>query len=170
MKPHASKLKTAGVELSRICEEAVRLERRLEQVRDSVLTVAAEETVPEASNRFPVREEVRAYRWTGQGLKTRPELATKVQSALGLDTKREAEVVIEAVVTAIERTLIENLNQNGFSLKLGGFGKFSVHHRPGTFRKIPFTGETKMTKAKRKVKFVALGRLRRLEDVADFGR
>jgi len=35
----------------------------------------------------------------------------------------------------------------------------------GTYRKIPLTGKTRMTSAKREVKFVAIGRLRRLQRV-----
>jgi nucleoid DNA-binding protein len=70
-----------------------------------------------------------------------------------------------AVVDALEETLTENLGQNGFSIKLGKFGKFSIRHRPGTHRRIPLTGETSMTSTKRKVKFVAIGRLRQLERV-----
>ena len=71
--------------------------------------------------------------------------------------------MIGAVVDALEHTLLNNLGTDGFSMKLGGFGKFTVRHRPGVYRKIPFTGETKMTRAARKIKFVALGQLRASE-------
>lgn len=97
-------------------------------------------------------------------LTTRPELIAKVKAALGVGTK-EAERGAGAVVGALEETLIEHIGENGFSIKLGKFGKFSIHHRPSTYRKIPLTGETRMTKTKRKVKFVAIGRLRQLEKV-----
>jgi nucleoid DNA-binding protein len=50
-------------------------------------------------------------------------------------------------------------------LKLGSFGKFSVRHKPGILRKIPFTGETILTKDRRKVRFIGLGRLRQGEQV-----
>lgn len=98
--------------------------------------------------------------------KTREEVFAKVQSDLCLHTKKEAEYVVDVVIWALEQTLTEHLNDNGFYIKLGGFGKFSIRHRPGTYRKIPFTGETRMTSTKRKVKFVALGRLRQLEKVS----
>jgi len=48
-------------------------------------------------------------------------------------------------------------------MKLNSFGKFTVKHRLGTLRRIPFTGETKITDNKRKIRFIALGPLRRLE-------
>ncbi len=101
----------------------------------------------------------------GSCWKTRAEVFVKVQAGLSLHTKKEAEHVVDVVVGALEQTLTEHLNNNGFSIKLGSFGKFSVRHRPGTYRKIPLTGEMKMTKTKRKVKFVALGRLRLFEKV-----
>jgi nucleoid DNA-binding protein len=93
------------------------------------------------------------------------ELAMRVQQALGLATKKEAEMVVDAVVTALEATLLNNLGSDGFTLKLGGFGKFSVRHKPGILRKIPFTGETIQTKDRRKVTFVSLGALRQRERV-----
>ena len=95
----------------------------------------------------------------------RQELASKVQQALALPTKKEAEVVVDAVVAALEATLLNNLGSNGFTLKLGSFGKFSVRHTSGILRKIPFTGNTILTKDKRKVRFVSLGELRRQERI-----
>ncbi len=95
--------------------------------------------------------------------KGRDELLVRVQQVMGLATKKEADAVIDAVVFCLESTLLNNLNADGFTIKLGGFGKFSVRHRPGTLRKIPFTGEIKQTKARRKIKFVALGVLRQRE-------
>ena len=53
--------------------------------------------------------------------------------------------------------------RTAFTLKLGSFGKFSVRHKPGILRKIPFTGETILTKDRRKVRFVSLGSLRQCE-------
>jgi nucleoid DNA-binding protein len=93
------------------------------------------------------------------------ELSARVQEALALATKKEAELVVEAVVAALEATLLNNLGTNGFTLKLGSFGKFSVRHKPGIPRRIPFTGETILTKDRRKVRFISLGRLRHYETV-----
>lgn len=99
-------------------------------------------------------------------LSGREELALRVQQALALPTKKQAEMIVDAVVTALEATLLNNFGSNGFTLKLGTFGKFSVRHKSGILRKIPFTGETILTKYKRKVRFVSLGSLRQCERVS----
>jgi nucleoid DNA-binding protein len=95
----------------------------------------------------------------------REELAGRVQQELGLPTKKQAEMVLDTVVAALEATLLNNLGTDGFTLKLGSFGKFYVRHKPGIRRKIGYTGETIQTKALRKVKFVSLGSLRQRERV-----
>jgi nucleoid DNA-binding protein len=92
-------------------------------------------------------------------------LAVRVQGALSLPTKKEAEMVADAVIAALEATLLNNLGTDGFTLKLNGFGKFFVRHKPGIRRKIGFSGETIQTKALRKVKFVSLGSLRQRERI-----
>jgi nucleoid DNA-binding protein len=99
----------------------------------------------------------------GSVRKGRDELISLAQRALMLSTKKEAEVIVNAVVACLERTLLNHLATDGFTIKLNSFGKFSVRHKPGTLRKIPFTGETKQTKTLRKVKFVSLGTLRQRE-------
>jgi nucleoid DNA-binding protein len=104
-------------------------------------------------------------------LRGRDELAVRVQQALVLPTKKEAEHIVDAVIGSLEATLLNNLATNGFTLKLGGFGKFSIRHKPGILRRIPFTGETILTRDRRKVRFVSLGELRQLEKVnAPIGR
>jgi nucleoid DNA-binding protein len=95
----------------------------------------------------------------------RDELAMRVQQALALPTKKEAKHVVDAVIGSLEATLLNNLGVDGFTLKLGSFGKFSVRHKPGILRKIPFTGETILTKNRRMVRFVSLGSLRQCERV-----
>jgi len=102
-------------------------------------------------------------------LRGREELAVRVQQALALPTKKQAEMVVEAVIECLEATLLNNLGTNGFMLKLGSFGKFSVRHKAGILRKIPFTGETLLTKDRRKITFVSLGSLRQCERVERFG-
>ncbi len=97
--------------------------------------------------------------------KGREELAARVQQSLALATKKEANYIVNGVVESLEATLLNNLGTDGFTLKLGGFGKFSVRHKPGILRKIPFTGETILTKDRRKVTFVSLGSLRQRERV-----
>jgi len=96
-------------------------------------------------------------------------LAARVQQMLMVPTKREAEHIIEAVIYSLESTLLNNLGTNGFTLKLGSFGKFSVRHKPGILRKIPFTGETILTQDRRKIGFVSLGALRQHERVEPAG-
>ena len=98
-------------------------------------------------------------------LKGREELVTRVQQALLLPTKKEAEHVVNVVIYGLEATLLNNLGTNGFTMKLGSFGKFSVRHKPGILRKIPFTGKTILTKGKRKIRFISLGALRQSEAV-----
>jgi nucleoid DNA-binding protein len=95
----------------------------------------------------------------------REELVVRVQQALALPTKKEAEMVVDTVVAALEATLLNNLATDGFTLKLGSFGKFSVRHKAGILRKIPFTGQTILTMDRRKVRFVSLGALRQCEKV-----
>jgi nucleoid DNA-binding protein len=67
------------------------------------------------------------------------------------------EQVVDVVIDSLQTTLLNNLGANGFTLKLGSFGKFSIRHRPGILRKVPFTGKTILTKDKRKVRFASLG-------------
>jgi nucleoid DNA-binding protein len=95
----------------------------------------------------------------------RNELAETVQTALSLRTKKEAEYVVNPVIISLETTLLNNLDTDGFTLKLNGFGKFSVRHRPGILRKIGFTGETIQTKTMRKIRFISLAALRQRERV-----
>jgi len=95
----------------------------------------------------------------------RDELTARVQQALALPTKKQAEMVMDTVVAALEATLLSNLETNGFTLKLGSFGKFSVRHKTGILRRIPFTGETILTKDRRKVRFISLGSLRQRERI-----
>ena len=99
----------------------------------------------------------------------RDELMARIQAKLCLATKKEAEYLMNVVISCVEETLLNNLDVNGYTIKLGSFGKLSVRHKSGTLRKIPFTGETKLTKDKRKIRFISLGMLRRMERV-DGGR
>jgi len=92
-------------------------------------------------------------------------LAARVQQALALPTRKETEHVINVVVGSLEATLLNNLGTSGFTLKLGSFGKFSVRHKSGILRRIPFTGKTILTKDRRKVTFISLGELRQRERV-----
>lgn len=92
-------------------------------------------------------------------------MAVTVQRALALATKKQAAHVIDAVIESLEITLLNHLGTDGFTLKLGSFGKFFVRHKPGICRKVGFTGETIQTKMRRTIKFVSLGALRQRERV-----
>lgn len=96
----------------------------------------------------------------------RDELVLRVQQKMGLATKKEAQMIVDAVISALEETLLNNLALDGFTLKLGSFGKFSVRHRTGILRRIPFTGNTMLTMDRRKVRFISLGSLRQCERVS----
>jgi nucleoid DNA-binding protein len=98
-------------------------------------------------------------------LRGRDELVARVQQALALPTKKEAHHVVDAVIASLEATLLNNLAADGFTLKLGSFGKLSVRHRAGVHKRVPFTGKTILTKDMRKIRFVSLGVLRQLEKV-----
>ncbi|MGO9335923.1 MAG: HU family DNA-binding protein [Terracidiphilus sp.] len=91
------------------------------------------------------------------------ELALRVQAALHLVTKKEADCLVNVFISCLEDTLVEHLAEGGYYIKLNGFGKFIVHHRPAIRRRIGFTGETRDVPVKRKVKFTGLGKLRQLE-------
>ena len=80
-----------------------------------------------------------------------------------MPTKKDAEHVINAVIRSLETTLLNHLGTDGFTLKLNGFGKFYVRHRPGIRRKVGFSGETVQTKLRRKIRFISLGALRQRE-------
>ena len=69
----------------------------------------------------------------------REELARRVQAALSLATKKEAESLVDIFVSCLEDTLIEHLAEDDYSIKLGGFGRFVVHHHPPIRRKIGFS-------------------------------
>ena len=91
------------------------------------------------------------------------ELALRVQAALNLATKKEATDLANVLVSCLEDTLVDHLAEDGYSIKLGAFGKFAVHHRPAIRRRIGFSGEIRDVPVRRKVKFIGLGRLRQLE-------
>jgi nucleoid DNA-binding protein len=91
------------------------------------------------------------------------ELVLRVQAALSLATKKEAELVVGTFIDCLEGTLLSHLDEAEFSVKLNGFGKFTVHHKPSIWRKVGYSGEMTRTKPRRTVRFVSLGRLRLFE-------
>lgn len=93
----------------------------------------------------------------------RETIAARVREELKLSSDREANHYVNTVTDAIVAEIRENIEVNGFTLKLPGFGKFEVRHKQGKMRKIPLTGKTQMTADKRKVKFIPLSEIRELE-------
>jgi nucleoid DNA-binding protein len=91
------------------------------------------------------------------------ELALRVQVALSLATKAQSQSLVNVFVSCLEDTLVDHLAEDGFFLKLNGFGKFTVRHRPSIRKKVGFSGETRDIQPKRRVKFLVLGKLRQLE-------
>ena len=91
------------------------------------------------------------------------ELALRVQAALNLVTRKEADCLVNVFVSCLEDTRVDHLEEDGYYLKLNGFGKFIVHHRPPIRRRIGFSGEVRDLPVKRKVKFTGIGKLRQLE-------
>jgi len=162
----------ASDELADIHSDVLRLEKRIEGGWHTVREAVTQLSIPDARGTSPMWDPALAsrYRRNGHPMKTNPELTANVQAVLNLETKKEAEIVIGAVVDALEHTLLNNLGTDGFSMKLGGFGKFKVRHTRPTRRRIGFSGETVTTKAKRKVRFVPLGMLRSSEDVREESR
>lgn len=159
-------IQTAREELTNLRSEVLTLAEQIQAtqrtLREATEALSDQEQRPVSTPRAAPNP---AYRLRGFPLKTNPELCARVQQALSLETKKEAEIAVGAVIEALEQTLLNNLSIEGFSLKLGGFGKFKVRHLKPTKRRVGFSGETVTTKAKRKVKFVPLGMLRLSENV-----
>lgn len=159
-------IQTAIEELTKVRSELLNLEQRIETAQRTLREAREATHLEEQRPVSPPRATpMPPYRLQGLPLKTNVELCARVQQILRLETKKEAEVAVGAVIDALEQTLLNNLSTEGFSLKLGGFGKFKVRHLKPTTRRVGFSGETVITKAKRKVKFVPLGTLRLSEKV-----
>jgi nucleoid DNA-binding protein len=93
----------------------------------------------------------------------RDTVGALVRQTLNLSSDREANFVVNTVTDSIVAVITENIDIDGFTLKLPRFGKFKVRHTQGRMRKIPLTGKTQMTADKRKVKFIPLSDFRELE-------
>lgn len=51
-------------------------------------------------------------------------MAARVQQALALATKKEADYIVNVVVESLEATLLNNLGTDGFTLKLGSLRQY----------------------------------------------
>jgi len=93
------------------------------------------------------------------------ELVNRVRVALNLRTRKQAEHTLNAVIAAIEETLVAHQHEDGYQLRLGSLCRCLIRHRPALHRKAGFSGELTVP-AKRKVKFRVLGELKKRETVA----
>lgn len=94
----------------------------------------------------------------------REVLVERVRRELGLKTQKDAVFITNAVLGELLELLKENLDEDGFTVKVPLLGKFSVRHVPSRQRKNPFKdGVVMTTRPKRQVRFLALGELRELE-------
>jgi nucleoid DNA-binding protein len=71
--------------------------------------------------------------------------------------------LVRVVTDSIVQVIRENIDTNGFELKLPSFGKFIVRHKQDKRRLIRLTGKIQLTADKRKVKFHPLAKFRVLE-------
>ncbi len=99
----------------------------------------------------------------------REEFVLRVQTALALPTKKQAEELVAVFISCLEDTLLHHLGEHRFTIKLGGLGKLSVRHRPASRKRLGFSGEVREIPPKRKVKFIGLGKLRQREATGDGG-
>lgn len=86
---------------------------------------------------------------------TKAELADTLFGEMGLN-KREAKEFVEAFFERICCTV-----EQGSTVKLSGFGNFSVHHKNSRPGRNPKTGEAVPISARRVVTFHASGKLKK---------
>ena len=80
-----------------------------------------------------------------------------------MTSDRQADHLFNTVTDSIVQVIRDNIDTDGFELKLPGFGKFVVRHKRGKRRLIRLTGKIQLTADKRKVKFLPLAKFRELE-------
>lgn len=93
----------------------------------------------------------------------RSAIVTRLKEKLNIDTVAQADRTVKAVFECVIEEIAANITSDGFKLKIPGFGQFKVTHTEEKERRIPTTGELKLTPGKRKVKFNTGAELRALE-------
>jgi len=93
----------------------------------------------------------------------RGTVAALVRTKLHLPSDRQADHLVNTVTDSIVQVMRDNIDTDGFELKLPSFGKFVVRHKRGKRRLIRLTGKILLTADKRKVKFLPLSKFRELE-------
>jgi hypothetical protein len=104
-------IQTASEELSKLGSELLTLEQRIQIAQRTLREVAETLSFEEQQQRAPVSRAtpMPPYRLKGLPLKTNAELCARVQQLLRLETKKDAEVAIGAVIDALDQTLPNNL-------------------------------------------------------------
>ena len=93
----------------------------------------------------------------------RKTVTALVRTKLNLPSDRQADHLVNTVTDSIVQVMRDNIDTDGFELKLPSFGKFVVRHKRGKRRLIRLTGKIQLTADKRKVKFLPLAKFRELE-------
>jgi nucleoid DNA-binding protein len=101
--------------------------------------------------------------WISGRVAGRATVTARVLKVLNLSSDRQGDNIVNVVPESIVGEIEENIDTDGFTLKLPNFGKLKVRHTQGKMRKIPLTGKVQMTADKRKVKFMALFNFLELE-------
>ena len=93
----------------------------------------------------------------------RGTVAALVREKLNMTSDRQADHLVKTVTDSIVQVMRDNIDTDGFELKLPSFGKFVVRHKRGKRRLIRLTGKIQLTADKRKVKFLPPAKFRELE-------
>jgi nucleoid DNA-binding protein len=93
----------------------------------------------------------------------RGTVAALVREKLYMTSDRQADHLVNTVTDSIVQVIRDNIDTDGFELKLPSFGKFVVRHKRGKRRPIRLTRKIQLTADKRKVKFLPLAKFRELE-------
>ncbi len=93
----------------------------------------------------------------------RGTVAALVRNKLNMTSDRQADHLVNTVTDSIVQVMRDNIDTDGFELRLPSFGKFVVRHKQGKRRLIRLTGKIQLTADKRKVKFLPLAKFRELE-------
>jgi len=72
-------------------------------------------------------------------------VAALVREKLNMTSDRQADHLVNMVTDSIVQVMRDNIDTDGFELKLPSFGKFVVRHKWGKRRLIRLTGKIQLT-------------------------
>jgi nucleoid DNA-binding protein len=75
----------------------------------------------------------------------RKTVTALVRTKLNLPSDRQADHLVNTITDSIVQVIRENIETNGFELRLPSFGKFVVRHKQGKRRLIRLTGKIQLT-------------------------